>query len=227
MKIGIGCTTYNRPDCKAKWVEQINKHTGSKMTEFTEACLYDYKDYEVKVYIADDSKERKGVAFRKNECLRALKDCDYVFLFDDDCYPIKDGWIENWVNSEKNHYLYMDSKFHRLCGKYTNDSYWHDCGGVFMYMTKYVIQKVGAFNESFDTWGFEHAEWSLRAYSFQGVIISSHSYWMLNNTSDFIYSEDYSNPTHKSSITNEEKDLLFKKNFPIFAKGIENIYIPL
>jgi hypothetical protein len=49
----------------------------------------------------------------------------------------------------------------------------------------------------------------------------------LGETENYLYSEDYSNPKHKSSITNEEKQLLFNKNFPKFAKGIEQIYIPL
>lgn len=215
MRIGIGITTYLRPDCLQKCVRSILKHTD--MTNVT-------------IKIADDSIERKGVAFRKNECLRALKDCDYVFLLDDDCYPIKDGWIENWVskcgNGKRSHYLYMDKNFHRVEGVYTDTSYWLDCGGVFMFMSKKDIEKVGAFNEKFDTWGFEHAEWSLRCESHLGQVMSKH-YWMLNNTSEYIYSEDYSNPNHKSSITNEEKDLLFKKNFPIFVKGVEQIYIPL
>ena len=67
--IGIGITTYNRPDMLNKCLEHIKKHT--------------FND-NVTIYVADDSNERKGVAYRKNECLRALKDCDYVFLFDDD-----------------------------------------------------------------------------------------------------------------------------------------------
>ena len=30
VKIGIGVTTYLRPDCLAKWKKQIAKHTGVK-----------------------------------------------------------------------------------------------------------------------------------------------------------------------------------------------------
>ena len=207
MRIGIGCTTYNRLECLAKWKHQIAKHT--------------YMD-NVLIYIADDSLERKGVAFRKNECLRALKDCDYVFLFDDDCYPIKDGWIEHFIkNSLGKHLLYLNSKQHRKIGDIENFEMFGDCGGVFMFLTKDHIKKVGAFNESFSPWGFEHAEYSQRIYNKQ------HYYLQLNDTYKFIFSEDYADPMFKSSVTNNEKNLLFKKNIVKFAQGYKKRYIPL
>jgi hypothetical protein len=204
-KIGIGCTTYLRPECLSKWKSQIAKHTNMD---------------NVLIYIADDSLERKGVAYRKNECLRALKDCDYVFLFDDDCYPQKYGWVNFFIDSQKEHLLFLTDRLHNY-DSFIDDCYWYrDCGGVFMFMTKEAIQKVGAFNEVFETWGFEHCEYSIR-------IIGMAAYPMLKGTENYLYSEDYYNPNHKSSITNEEKQLLFYKNFPKFAKGIEQIYIPL
>lgn len=218
MRIGIGCTTYNRPECLAKWKEQIAKHTNMD---------------NVLIYIADDSIERKGVAFRKNECLRALKDCDYVFLFDDDCYPIKDGWMDIFIYFHKmgavNHLLFLNdshTKTHTKTAGFIIKNicqvdYYKDCGGVFMFMTKEVIEKVGAFDEKYELWGMEHCDYSIRILGEHG------NYPCINGTEDYIYSEDYSNPNHKSSISNEEKNKLFKKNFPLFQKGIERIYIPL
>ena len=207
VKIGIGCTTYNRPECLAKWKEQIRKHTSTS--------------FDVTYHIADDSIERKGVAFRKNECLRALKDCDYVFLFDDDCYPIKDGWIDFFTTSTKHSMLLNDSHRQHASSGMETHYYYYDCGGVFLYLTKEHIEKVGAFDEKYELWGMEHCDHSIR-------ILGQHGkYPMRKGAEEYIYSEDYSNPNHKSSITNEEKDLLFKKNFPIFAKGIDKIYIPL
>jgi glycosyltransferase involved in cell wall biosynthesis len=207
MRIGIGVTTFLRPDCLAKCIESIHKHTD--MTNVT-------------LHIADDSIERKGVAYRKNECLRALKDCDYVFLFDDDCYPIKDNWIDFFYipNTRDFHWLFLNDKLHTYLGGNT----YKECGGVFMFLTKEMVSTVGAFNEGFETWGFEHAEYSQRVYK-SGF--NKQPYMCLQGTENYLYSEDYSNPNHKSSITNEEKNELFKINFPKFAKGIENIYIPL
>jgi hypothetical protein len=206
MRIGIGCTTYLRPECLAKWKQQIAKHTNMD---------------NVLIYIADDSLERKGVAFRKNECLRALKDCNYVFLFDDDCYPVKDGWAEFFINGNHNHLLFLNEKLHTKVSEQKNIEYYKNCGGVFMFLTKGIIKYTGAFDEKYELWGMEHCDYSVRILKEHGM------YPMLKGTEQYLYSEDYSNPNHKSSIANEEKQLLFNKNFPKFAKGIEKIYIPL
>src|ERR1044071_5616458 len=96
MKIGIGVTTYNRPSHIALWKEQVYKHAPE--------CDY-------QIYIASDSFVREGIAFRKNECLKALRNCDYIFLFDDDCFPIKNSWTNYYIDAHKisgqHHFLYL------------------------------------------------------------------------------------------------------------------------
>jgi GT2 family glycosyltransferase len=209
MRIGIGVTTYNRPECLKECLEHIDKHT------------FDYT-----MYVAHDTDEdRKGVAYRKNECLRALKDCDYVFLFDDDCFPIKDGWIENFTRLPYPHLLYLNQSHNPFIQRGSYATIYKDCGGCFMFMTKECIDKVGAFNEKFETYGFEHAEYSIRINK---AFNSGYNYLSLNNTSEYIYSHDYSTPNHKSSITDEEKQKCIKNNWEkFFNSEIKNIYLPL
>lgn len=234
VKIGVGITSYNRPECLKECLEHIYKHT--KFSDFI--CHVAF----------DTDEDRKGVAYRKNECLRALKDCDYVFLFDDDCYPIKDGWVEFFVNASKassfNHFLYLNeshnkyevtnyftNKINASSGttfssegecSFTSIAHYKDCGGVFMFMTKECIDKVGAFNEKFNFYGFEHCDWSMRASN------KNRNFNMVVGTDKYIYSHDYSTPNHKSSITDEEKQKCIKNNWDKFFKQkIENIYIPL
>lgn len=218
MRVGIGVTTYNRPECLAKCLDQILKHTNMD---------------EVLLYVATDTdSDRRGVAYRKNECLRALKDCYHIFLFDDDCYPINDGWVEFFIDSCYNHLLFLNES-HKLIGYNINTipniktntvGVYKDCGGVFMYMTNKSVQKVGAFNEAFDTWGFEHVEYSQRiAMAFNDQF----NYRCLPNTDKYLFSEDYSNPKHSSSISAFEKQKYFNKNIKLFAKPIKNIYLPL
>jgi hypothetical protein len=203
---GIGITTMNRPHCLKALVDSIHKHTDMS---------------NVILHIEDDSIDRIGVAKRKNNCLRALKDCSHVFLLDDDVKIIKDGWIEFFIeNAQGEHVMFLNPLIHNPFEKNGKFIAHKDCGGVFLFLTKKHIEFVGAFNESFELWGFEHADYSMR-------IAGDREFLMIEGTEQYIYSEDYSNPNHKSSITNEEKDLLFKKNFPIFAKGIEQIYLPL
>jgi GT2 family glycosyltransferase len=208
MKIGIGVTTYKRPKCLAKWKEQVyNTITNDDVT----------------IYVAEDTDDdRKGIAARKNECLRALKDCEYVFLFDDDCYPTQAGWIKFFVNSGFEHLVYCDPKFHKCKSEHNNLLLFEKCGGVFMFMKKSAIERVGAFNESYGLYGYEHADYSNRILNIGGL-----SYPVLKGTEKYIYAEDYSNPKHKSSIKEAErlKHIDFSNN--IYNNTIHKIYLPL
>ena len=209
VSIGIGITTYNRPECLEECLKNIYKHT------FTN---------NVKIYVATDTDEdRRGVAFRKNECLRSLKNCDHIFLFDDDCYPIKDGWIEFFIRkSQGEHVLFLNDKLHNHIVTMSNIRCYNDCGGVFMYITKEHLNKVGAFNEKFEGYGFEHCDWSIRCNDNKKV------FYMIQGTEEYLFAHDYSTANHKSSITDEEKQIHIKNNWDkFFDCKIENIYIPL
>lgn len=207
IKIGIGVTTYNRPECLQECLDNILKYTDMG---------------NVNLYIATDTDEdRRGVAYRKNECLRALKDCDYVFLFDDDCFPIKDGWVDFFIKSDVDHLIFCDKKLHALKNSRNGLSLYRDCGGVFMFMTKNVIKMVGAFDENYSPWGLEHADYSNRVYGYRN------NYLCLSDTNKYLFAHDYSDNPIKSSVSNEEKNLLFKKNFPKYLESIKQIYIPL
>jgi GT2 family glycosyltransferase len=208
MRVGIGVTSYNRPECLKECLEHINKHT--------------FMD-NVTLYVAQDTDEdRQGIAKRKNECLRALKDCDYVFLFDDDCFPIKDGWMEFFINSGNSHLLFLNDKLHNPFSSMNGRTWYKNCGGVFMFMDKETILRVGGFNEKFFIYGFEHAEYSIRILGKHGI------YPALNYTDEYLFAHDYSTTNHKSSITDEEKKQHVRNNWDKFFKeSITQIYLPL
>lgn len=46
---------------------------------------------------------RRGVAPTRNRAIKALYDagCEYIVLFDDDCYPIRDGWQDLLLRAHK------------------------------------------------------------------------------------------------------------------------------
>lgn len=204
VKVGIGVTSYNRPECLKECLENIYKYTDH--TPLT-------------VYVAKDTDEdRQGIAKRKNECLRALKDCDYIVLLDDDCHPIKEGWIDFCINEGQEHLLFMNDKLHRK----VNNVMYYDCGGVFMFMTKSVVERVGAFNENFGIYGFEHAEYTNR-------ITGQRKVYPTNiKLKEYLFAHDYSTPNHKSSITDEEKQKHVQNNWDkFFNEPIKSIYLPL
>ena len=86
-------------------------------------------------------------------------------------------YLNNWLNIKCTN-DYGD------IGQYTNSA------GVLMYMTKECIEKVGAFDESFGRYGFEHADYSKRvADTFKMSPYLSPKY-----SNKYIHSLDYDGP---------------------------------
>jgi GT2 family glycosyltransferase len=221
--IGVGVTTYNRPDCISECLTHILEYTRLEAV---------YIGGNVKLHIARDTDEdRRGVAYRKNECLRALKNCDYVFLFDDDCFPIKHNWVDFFIHAsiftKNEHFLYLNSSHKKQGAIHTNDNLpqidiYKDCGGVFMFMTKSAIDRVGAFDESYGLYGFEHADYSNRILDKRG------EYPCLADTDKYIFAHDYSLKIHASTITPLERFNFVEKNKnKYWNEEIKSIYLPL
>lgn len=89
-----------------------------------------------------------------------------------------------------------------------------------MFMTKKDIEKVGAFNEGFGLYGFEHCDYSERIYGGRG------QYLMLTDTPKYIYAEDYSG-TPTPSIGVWEKQIAVKKSSGLYYSNNKKQYIPL
>ena len=226
MKIGIGVTTYNRPKHLELWVNQANK--------FTEG---------VPCYVADDSQDRKGIAYRKNECLKALKDCDYIFLFDDDTVVLKEGWAEFFIMahelSGQHHFMYLkDTPGTRKIKEHLiiKENGWgineyKDCSGCMMFFTKEVIEKVGAYNPKYLTYGYEHAGYSNRIH--KSGLTPLGAYTCPAGAGDYIYSLDLDHHlpfnrqvNHKPSIEINKLSEYVEQNKAIYLQDTE-IYIPL
>lgn len=213
MQIGIGCITYNRPKHLELWLNQYSL----------------YKSDEMSLLVVDDTKERKGVAHRTNEILNHFKDCDHIFIFNDDCFPIKKGWEKVYIETGLNHLLYFRETVD--IEKMKTESgvdYFTNCGGCLMYITKEVIEKVGYLNKDYGLYGYEHAGYSMRIHK-AGLI--PHPYMVPSNAGEYIYSLDYDNYLdfeidHKPSLTVKEAEESIKKNRQIFFEDIKTIYQP-
>lgn len=207
MKIGIGITTQNRPD-HIKWcVESIEKYT---------------EDYTL--YVHNDT-EQKGVAYSKNMCLSKLKDCDYIFLFDDDCAPKAKGWVDFFINSKQNHLLYMNKNYKPIC-EFGEVVYFTDASGVFMFLTKEVIDKVGYFNPDYKRYGFEHAGYSKRIYHAK---LTNTNFPVLKGSDKYLHAIDFDGNVgfpHYSTIEGEERSKCLEDNNPtyIYETSTRNFY---
>lgn len=203
MKIGISCITFNRPAHLEWWTKQVAE------TSPPDAVFH----------IANDSKERKGVAYRSNECLRELYNagCDYIFLFNDDCAPIKQGWCEFFIEASRasgqHHFMYLketpgvkrisDRVFFEVNKENPTYSVWGKmvefvsintysaCNGVMMFLTREVIEKVGGFSPNFGLYGFEHANYTNRIH--RAGLTPLGAYSCPAGASEYIYSLDLDN----------------------------------
>lgn len=230
--IGVGVTSYLRPDHIELFKRQIEKHSPKGL----------------ELYVAYDDFKREGIAKRKNECLRALKHCDYIFLFDDDCIVIKPGWIDFFIEAHKasgqHHFNYLVEtptiqKIKQIPG---NDDtvltgridVYNNTGGVFMFLTKEVIEKVGAFGEYPAVYGMEHAAYTKRIHA--AGLTPYGEYLCPFGADQYLYSLDYQNHlpfnravNHMPSMVGEMGKIAgyIKQNQAAFEKDLQEIYKPL
>jgi glycosyltransferase involved in cell wall biosynthesis len=104
IRLGIGIITYNRRDALAGTLARVRTHTNAPFT----------------LVVADDGSEdgtmdllrshnvtvvtgrNMGVAWNKNRALfllAAIIQCDVVILLEDDSFPTRDGWEQEWVQA--------------------------------------------------------------------------------------------------------------------------------
>lgn len=201
ITIGIGVTsTPNRSEYIDTWLKEFEK----------------VKPNNYHLHIHEDVHYR-GVAYSKNQNLKFLQDNDYIFLFDDDCYPVKHGWADYFINSKQNHLLYL-TKIHNKIIIKDNIEIYQDCGGVFMFLTKEVLNKVGYLNSDYGQYGFEHAGYSNRIYK-AGFTYAP--YQQLSRTKEYLFAMDY-NMEHKSSIPEYKKAKLIEENRKVFINELQS-----
>lgn len=175
MKIFIGITACNRPDNLTEAIDALRKHTKMPF-ELVVACdSPESLDYcREKGYPALGG-TRRGIAYSKNRLISYAESVgyDYLFLFDDDTFPIKDGW-ESWIidGMEKfaiGHWLFLPS-FHygKIIRTDERDGYVmkeseYD-GGCLMVLTRSTVAKVGGMHPAFyaNPYGGEHSDYARR-----------------------------------------------------------------
>jgi hypothetical protein len=115
-----------------------------------------------------------GIARAKNKCLELLVDqgCEHLFLFDDDCWPVVDGWERPYIDSVEPHLMYMFTNTpHGPIG----DSYevyrdgeikaYSHPRGCMLYFERRVLDRVGGYDTRYGRWGYEHVDISNRIHN--------------------------------------------------------------
>jgi len=215
-RIGIGVTT----------TDSRTSHFDEWWMQYSSLCSSDNK-----LFIA---RNQNNIAAAKNLCLIALEDCDYIFLFDDDCFIKKEGLFEFCIEEHKrtgeHHFMYLSSEHHRFWKVEHGMKYYFDCGGVFLFLTKEVINKVGGFHKGYNRYGFEHAGYSHRIHA---AGLTSSFYMMPVGLQNYLHALDYDGDwkgmTHYPSWSKDAKDIIesVQKNKEIFQEDIKQISQPL
>lgn len=162
-RIGIGITTRNRADIASHSIAEIRRLTpNAKIVIVDDASTTPFPDATYRFT------ENAGIARAKNKCLELLADCDHIFLFDDDGYPLVDDWWKPYVESPEPHLMYIFRDRSGGPGElYRDDQHvaYTDSRGVMLYVDRKVLDVVGGMDPIFGTWGHEHPSWSDRIFN--------------------------------------------------------------
>lgn len=234
---GIGITTYNRIDRLKQTLDRIARHTTN------DYCLV----------VADDGSSdgtakwctqhkvpcvtgnNRGISWNKNRSLFALNalGCTEIVLLEDDCYPIEDGWNEQWVLATRkwNHVAFAHAKIRGgiLSGAGTPDSPYvnNKSTAQCLSISRETLSKVGFFDTRFEGYGVEHAEWTTRikrtGTGFQKMEVAPGVIGKANLfISGGLQAEDA--PSHKDKASVERNNAIFReiKEEPVFRQPYRN-----
>lgn len=167
--LGVGITTHDRPSTLAVTLQHIRQFTAPY----------------AKIVVVDDASQARerqatfrfdrnvGIARAKNKCLELLDDCEDIFLFDDDCYPIAEQWWQPYLDSPEPHlcYTFLDlagpRKMHDVHEVYRDDRHvaFTASRGCMYYLNHRVLDVVGGYDPAYGLWGYEHGAYSNRIHS--------------------------------------------------------------
>jgi len=170
ISIGIGITTHNR--------NKLVAETYAKITALSP---------DAKIIVVDDASnepvtlsgevyrfnENVGIARAKNKCLELLADCDHIFLFDDDTYPIADNWWVPYTESSESHLMYCFKDWANGKPVGDDDIVYSDnkhvahshARGCMLYVKRNVLDVVGGMAVQFGKAMDEHGDWSNRIHN--------------------------------------------------------------
>lgn len=230
-RLGIGITTHNRPDELKKCLRHIHDHlpAGAKVVVVDDASKGDVMAPNwVTIHRFDVN---VGVAKAKNKCFELLGDCEHIFLFDDDTYPISNKWWEPYINSGEPHLMYIFKDF--STGVKLNDTatiyqdskitaYSHP-RGCMMYFHKSCLEKVGGMAPVFGKYCHEHPDLSNRIYN---AGLTRFRYMDISNSRGLFYSGD-EHQAVKGTVTGQERRQQIVKNTPVYeGRRYSKEYVP-
>ena len=176
-----------------------------------------------------EDKERKGAAYCRNMLIKQFYDegKDYIFLFDDDCYPCIQGWKEriiDWTSKNNVHYLAgIDIKNANILSAKGDTLRCENCYiGAYFFLDRKCIETIGYYNTEYFRYGYEDITYSRRAKA-AGLLGDSEGYPFPSWMNMYIHSMDMFQENPIGNMTQEEKDNYIKMNGHIFQNEMKRI----
>lgn len=177
--------------------------------------------------------QRQGVARTRNACMRYLMEqgCDYLFMFDDDCYPVMNGWEQYFIEqhlASGSHFFGIPEVFKSkplaLQGEVVR---WDSIVGCFSFQTRRLMEEVGYYNVAYQRYGYEDAARNRRCIR-SGLCGDSQSFPSPLRAPAYIYSEDVYGVVAVQNMTQAEKAVYIGRNAAEFQKEMssDRIYYP-
>jgi len=172
MKVGIAVITKNRERVVNFAYQRHLKYSGAH--DFV--IIDDHSDVPTVLkdsnYQPSYNNEWLGVAGSRNEGLKALEDCDYILLMDDDVFPKTPHWEIAFIQA---HEMYPDqhifiaspNEWGGVIADYSNNGRFGPVvvkhpTAVLFFLTKHALQTLGGF-EAFGKYGYEDVDYYIRA----------------------------------------------------------------
>lgn len=217
MRIGVGITTHNRYPVFKSTYDEIKRLTpGAKIVVVDDASTD----------IVEEATHRfdvnVGVARAKNKCLELLDDCEHIFLFDDDTYPLVKDWWKPYVESPEQHLMlnfthFADgTKIHDAEIVYKDDNLvaQSHSRGCMLYVERRVLDVVGGFDTAYGLAMYEHVDWSRRIYN---AGLTRFAFADVPDSEKLIHNIDYHTGSHSvSSINITDRRALAQKNSALY-----------
>jgi GT2 family glycosyltransferase len=167
-KIGIGIVTCRRPEMLTKLLESIKYRNDCELVIINDGEPLEVEGYN---FYVRNNIENLGVAKSKNLALKYLqsKDCDHIFLIEDDMLIKDDTVFEKYINASKKsgiqHFNFSQHGFAnkirnnlgqiianpKITVKYDNVgiSFYDHCIGSFSYYSRECLKNVGLMDERY------------------------------------------------------------------------------